>query len=113
MDNDDFIVKMSKQAVLITISLFMISVFCKVYDISFFMISSFYLSLFFSAAAGLQLVVAIDWYYDGRMNRPFSLMSLYLIGIILGIIIYFLVISYIPNDIINYIQSILNIKAVR
>lgn len=113
MDEDrDFIVRMTKNSIFYAIILFISSLVSLYYDISF-IIPSFFWALVFSAIGGLELIIAIDWYYDGKSARPFSLLTLYLIGIMLGLIIFFLVICNIPTDIFTQIQSILNIQAIR
>ncbi|KZX12948.1 hypothetical protein [Methanobrevibacter oralis] len=102
MDEEQkFIKKMAKQTAVYAIILFLISIFIRVYDISF-IVSSYWWSLFFSAICGLQIVTAFDWHQDGARTRPFGLFTLYLIGLTLGIIIFYLVISNVPIDMLRF-----------
>ena len=91
-----FIKKMSKQSLILAIIAFIFSYLIRMFDLKFFVIGLFYVSLIFSMFGGLELIIAFDWYFDGKRNRPFGIIPLYLIGLIAGVIIFYLIILNIP-----------------
>lgn len=108
-DDENFTSKMGMRSVIAAIIMFIISICFRLYDVSYFGISSFYYALFCSMFGGLQLIIGFDYYNNGAKNRPFGLIPLYVIGLVLGVIIFYLVILNVPLD----ITSILKIEAVR
>jgi hypothetical protein len=104
---------MSFQSIIFAIILFGVSIYCHCYNISFFGIDSFYYALISSVIGGLELIIAFDYHANGAIERPFGILPLYLIGMVLGAIIFYLVISNISLDLITQIQTILQIEAVR
>lgn len=113
MNEETFIKKMGVQSLFLAILAFAFSYGILVYNTAFLGISPFYYALVCAMLGGLQLIIAFDWYNDGARNRPFGLIPLYLIGIIIGAVIFFLIIVHIPLDLISQITSILKIEAVR
>ncbi|WP_298523258.1 hypothetical protein [uncultured Methanobrevibacter sp.] len=108
-NDENFTSKMGIRSVIAALVMFIFSFYFRLYDFSYFGISSFYLALFCSMFGGLQLIIGFDYYNNGAKYRPFGLIPLYLIGVVLGVIIFYLVILSIPLD----IASILKIEAVR
>ena len=111
--NDNFNRNMAIQSSIYAIILFIFSIYCISYDISFFGIDALYYSLIASILGGLELIVAFDYYHNGAYERLFGLITLYLTGMVLGVIIFYLVILNIPMDTLIQFQSILKIEAVR
>lgn len=95
-----FIKKMSKQSLILAIIAFIISYIIRMFDLNY-IFSSFYASLIFSMLGGLELIISFDWYFDGRRNRPFGILPLYLIGLIAGVIIFYLIILNIPINLFS------------
>nr|WP_294999546.1 hypothetical protein [uncultured Methanobrevibacter sp.] len=110
---DEFTKKMSIQSIIFALILFIISICIRCYNLSFFGVDSFYFSLILSVMAGLQLIIGFDYYANGASERPFGLGILYLSGLVLGAIIFYLVILNIPVDAITQIIAFLKIEAVR
>ena len=108
-NDENFTSKMGIRSVIGAIVMFILSIYCRLYDLSFLGISSFYYALICSMFGGLQLIIGFDYYNNGAKNRPFGLIPLYLIGLVLGVIIFYLVILNVPLDLV----SILKIEAVR
>ena len=109
VSEETFIKKMGIQSLIGAIIMFAISYAILIYNTGFLGISPFYYALICSMLGGLQLIIAFDWYNDGAHKRPFGLVPLYLIGLVIGVIIFYLVILNLPLDIVN----ILKIEAVR
>lgn len=93
--------------------MFVVSYACLAFNIHYFGIEPFYYGLVCAMLAGLQLIVAFDWYNDGVKNRSFGLFTLYFIGLIIGAVIFYLLICNLPLNIFSQLASILKIEAVR
>ena len=109
----DFNKSMGYQSLFGAIAILIIAICFRCYNLSYFGIDSSTFSLICSAMGGITLIIGFDYYNNGAVERPFGLIPLYLIGIILGVIIYYLVIANVPMDLLAQIQSFLKIEAVR
>ncbi len=113
MNLTDFNKTMGMQSLFGAIVMFIIAIFLRCYSVAYFGIGSDISSLICCVLGGVTLIIAFDYYNNGAVERPFGLIPLYLTGIILGAIIYYLVIANIPLDFLTQVQSFLRIEAVR
>lgn len=113
MELEDVNKTMGLQSLFGAIVLFVVAICYKCFSYAYFGIDPYIGSLICSIMCGVTLIIAFDYYNNGVEERPFGLIPLYLIGIILGVIIYYLVIVNVPMDLITQAQSFLKIEAVR
>lgn len=113
MDLTEFNKSMGIRSLIGAIIVFVVAIWFRCNNIAYFGIAAEPFSLAFSIMGGWTLIIAFDYYNNGAVERPFGLIPLYLIGIILGAIIYYLVIANIPLDFMTQVQSFLRIEAVR
>ena len=113
MNTNEFNRNMGLQSFFGAIVILIVAVIFRCYNVSFFGIDSSIFSLIFSVMGGVSLIIAFDYYNNGVSDRPFGLVPLYVTGIILGLVIYYLVIVNIPLDFLTQVQSFLKIEAVR
>lgn len=113
MNTSEFNRNMGLQTFFGAIVILFVAIVFRCYNISFFGIDSSIFSLIFSVMGGISLIIAFDYYNNGVSDRSFGLAPLYVIGIIVGLIIYYLLISNVPLDFLAQVQSFLKIEAVR